>query len=56
MLVYHSDVIALEHTATDRHAHVLRRHGVAKVTLTHSPNLPTPDRGGAGLVHTAVVF
>lgn len=56
MLAYYRDVLALDHIATDRHTHVLGRHGVPTVTLTHSPDLPAFDRSGAGLFHTAVVF
>ncbi len=56
MLTYYRDVIALDHIATDRHTHILGRHGVPTVTLTHSHDLPKFDRGGAGLFHTAVVF
>jgi len=56
MLTYSRDFIALGRIATDRSTHVLGRHGVPTLTLTHSPTLPAFDRGGAGLFHTAVVF
>ncbi|NYI42031.1 VOC family protein [Demequina lutea] len=56
MLAYYRDVIALDQIATEGQAHVLGRHGVPTVTLAHSPNLPSFDRRGAGLFHTAVVF
>lgn len=56
MLAYYRNVIALDHIRTDGQTHVLGRHGVATVTLTHSPNLPRFNRSGAGLFHTAVVF
>jgi catechol 2,3-dioxygenase len=56
MLAYYRDVIALDHIASEGSTHVLGRHDVPTVTLTHSPDMPPFDRGGAGLFHTAVVF
>jgi catechol 2,3-dioxygenase len=56
MLTYYRDVIALDHILTEGKNHVLGRHGVPTVTLTHSPNLPAFNRRGAGLFHTAVLF
>jgi len=56
MLAYYRDVLALDHLRTDGATHVLGRHGVPTVTLTHSPDLPAFSRRGAGLFHTAVVF
>jgi len=56
MLRYYRDVIALDHISSEGTTHVLGRHGVPTVTLTHSPDLPAFDRSGAGLFHTAVVF
>ena len=49
MLAYYRDVIALDHILTEGQTHVLGRHGVPTVTLTHSPDLPSFDRSGAGL-------
>jgi catechol 2,3-dioxygenase len=56
MLAYYRDVISLDHITSTGTTHVLGRHGVPTVTLTHSPGLPAFDRGGAGLFHTAIVF
>ncbi|NTV39850.1 MAG: VOC family protein, partial [Demequinaceae bacterium] len=55
-LAYYRDVLALDHITSVGTTHVLGRRGVPTVTLTHSPDLPTFNRGGAGLFHTAVVF
>lgn len=56
MLRYYRDVLALTHIRAEGATHILGRGGVATVTLTHTPGLPSFNRSGAGLFHTAVVF
>ncbi|WNM28127.1 VOC family protein [Demequina capsici] len=56
MLAYYRDVVALDHLAESGGTHVLGRHGVPTMTLSHTPGLPRFDRSGAGLFHTAVLF
>ena len=56
MLAYYRDAIALDHLAEIDGAHLLGRHGVATVSLRHTPGLPRFARSGAGLFHTAVLF
>ncbi len=56
MLAYYRDVLALDHLHAQGATHVLGRHGVPTVTLTHSPDVPPFNRRGAGLFHTAVLF
>ena len=67
MTAYYRDVLALE--VLDRPAPrdgavpapsggvvALGRAGVPIVVLQHTPDLPTPARGSAGLFHTAILF
>lgn len=66
MTAYYRDVIALEvldtpapieHQGRSRAATVtLGRAGVPVVVLRHTPDLPPPARGEAGLFHTAILF
>lgn len=66
MTAFYRDVIALEvldvlapdeHQGHDRSATVtLGRAGVPVVVLRHTPDLPPPAPGQAGLFHTAIVF
>ena len=67
MTAYYRDVLALE--VLDRPAPqdgavaapsgavvTLGRRGTPIVVLQHTPDLPTPARGSAGLFHTAILF
>jgi len=66
MTSYYRDVVALdvldtaapiEHQGPARAATVtLGRAGVPVVVLRHTPDLPPPARGEAGLFHTAILF
>lgn len=66
MTAFYRDVVALEvldvpapveHQGADRAASVtLGRAGVPVVVLRHTPDLPPPAPGQAGLFHTAILF
>jgi len=66
MTAYYRDVVSLEvldvpapieQQGDTRAAHVtLGRRGVPVVILRHTPDLPPPSRGEAGLFHTAILF
>ena len=66
MTAYYRDVVSLdlldvpapiEHQGDKRAASVtLGRGGTPVVVLRHTPDLPPPSRGEAGLFHTAILF
>jgi catechol 2,3-dioxygenase len=56
MTAYYRDVLALEVMEPSGPVVTLGRHGTPIVVLEHTPDLPAPARGSAGLFHTAILF
>lgn len=56
MAAFYQQAVTLDVLGQDGPAITLGRGGVPSVVLRQEKNLPEPDRNGAGLYHTAIVF